>query len=202
MQTAVSTVENWSLEILTGKKTLEIFNHEYSIAAPVSERLETAIRRIEFVRKYTMTLLDDLESVDWFWMPEGFKTHIAWQVGHIAMSEYGLTLYQQRGRNREVDAALMSSKFRKLFMRGTTPSVDIENHPSPEEILSVLDKVHQQMRIEIVTYDDDALDKPLGPPTSSYATRYGALLFAGDHEMIHAGQIGMLRRLMGKEPLR
>ena len=68
---------------------MEIFNHEYSIAAPVSERLETAIRRIEFVRKYTMTLLDDLEPADWFWMPEGFKTHIAWQVGHIAMSSTG-----------------------------------------------------------------------------------------------------------------
>ena len=118
------------------------------------------------------------------------------------MSEYGLTLFQQRGRNREVDAGLMSSKFRKLFMRGTVPSIDIENHPSPDEILSVLDKVHQQMRTEIVTYDGDALDQELGPPTSSYATRYGALLFAGDHEMIHAGQIGMLRRLMGKAPLR
>ena len=196
---------------------MEIFKHEYSIAAPVSERLETAIRRIEFVRNYTMTLLEDLEPDDWFWMPGGsktggsetggsetgnFTTHIAWQVGHIAMSEYGLTLFQQRGRNREVDAKLMSSKFRKLFMRGTDPSQDIENHPSPDEILSVLDKVHQQMRTEIVTYDGDSLDQELGPPTSSYATRYGALLFAGDHEMIHAGQIGMLRRLMGKAPLR
>ena len=190
---------------------MEIFKHEYSIAAPVSERLETAIRRIEFVRKYTMTLLEDLEPDDWFWMPGGttggsetgdFKTHIAWQVGHIAMSEYGLTLFQQRGRNREVDAELMSSKFRKLFMRGTDPSQDIESHPSPEEILSVLDKVHQQMRTEIVTYDGDALDQELGPPTSAYGTRYGALLFAADHEMLHAGQIGLLRRLMGKAPLR
>ena len=53
---------------------MEIFKHEYSIAAPVSERLETAIRRIEFVRKYTMTLLEDLEPDDWFWMPGGSKT--------------------------------------------------------------------------------------------------------------------------------
>ena len=196
---------------------MEIFNHEYSIAAPVSERLETAIRHIEFVRKYTMTLLEDLEPDDWFWMPGGsktsgletgdsetgeFKTHIAWQVGHIAISEYGLTLYQQRGRDREVDAGLMSSKFRKLFMRGTDPSLDIENHPSPDEILLVLDNVHRQMRTEIVSFDGEALDQELGPPTSSYATRYGALLFAGDHEMLHAGQIGMLRRLMGKAPLR
>jgi len=181
---------------------MEIFEHQYPSAVGTSDRLATAIRRIEFARNYTMTLLADLAPEDWFWTPENYPTHIGWQVGHLAMSEYGLTLFQQRGRNREIDAGLMSGKFRKLFMRGTEPSLDFENHPTPEEILDVLGKVHEQMRREIATYDGDALDEPLGPPTSAYATRYGALLFAGDHEMIHAGQIGMLRRLMGKAPVR
>lgn len=181
---------------------MKIFDHKYDLAAVVSERLETAIRRIEFARNYTMTLLGDLEPEDWFWMPDNYPTHIAWQVGHLAMSEYGLTLFQQRGRDREVDAGLMSGKFRKLFMRGTTPSTDFEAHPQPDEILQVLENVHRQMRTEIVGFDGEDLDEALGPPTSSYATRYGALLFAGDHEMIHAGQIGMLRRLMGKPPVR
>lgn len=181
---------------------MEIFDHEYELAESVSERLATAIRRIEFARNYTMTLLEGLDPEDWFWMPDQYPTHIAWQVGHLAMSEYGLTLFQQRGRNREVDAGLMSSKFRKLFMRGTTPSIDFDNHPKPDEILQVLVNVHQQMRAEVVGFDGSKLDEPLGPPTSAYATRYGALLFAGDHEMIHAGQIGMLRRLMGKAPVR
>jgi uncharacterized damage-inducible protein DinB len=30
----------------------------------------------------------------------------------------------------------------------------------------------------------------------------GALNFSADHEYLHAGQIGLLRRLLGKEPLR
>jgi hypothetical protein len=29
-----------------------------------------------------------------------------------------------------------------------------------------------------------------------------ALLFSSKHEMLHAGQIGLLRRLFGKQPLR
>lgn len=179
-----------------------MFEHIYPSAENVSERLATAIRRIEFSRNYMLTLLDDLSDDDWFWTPENYTTHIAWQVGHIAMSEYGLTLFQQRGRDREIDAELMSSKFRKQFMRGTTPSTDRENHPRPTEILEVLGRVHEQMRKEIVTFDGPELDEPLGPPTSAYASRYGALLFAGDHEMLHAGQIGMLRRMMGKPALR
>jgi hypothetical protein len=33
-------------------------------------------------------------------------------------------------------------------------------------------------------------------------TRLGALLFSSHHEMLHAGQIGVLRRLLGKAPVR
>ena len=33
-------------------------------------------------------------------------------------------------------------------------------------------------------------------------TKLGALFFCSVHEMMHAGQIGLLRRLLGKSPLR
>lgn len=179
-----------------------MFEHQYPSADGVSEKLAIAIRHIEFARNYSRSLLDGLEDEDWFWSPDQFTTHIAWQVGHLAMSEYGLTLFRQRGRDLSVDQQLMSSKFRKLFMRGTRPIADRSAYPEPAEILAVLDRVHAQMRIEIVGFDGSGLDEPLDPPHAAYATRYGALLFAGDHEMIHSGQIGMLRRLMGKDPIR
>lgn len=179
-----------------------MFDHQYASAEGLPDRLAIAVRKIEFARNYTRTLLEGLNDDDWFWMPPEYPTHIAWQVGHLAMSEYGLTLFQQRGRDREVDAGLMTSRFRKMFMRGTTPSADRETHPTPSEILETLERVHHQMRREVPTFSLDALDEPLGPPTSAFATRYGALLFAGDHEMLHAGQIGVLRRLMGKDPVR
>jgi hypothetical protein len=112
-----------------------------------------------------------------------------------------LTLFRQRGR-QDVDSELMSGKFRKLFMRGTEPKPDREAYPTPAEIRKVLERVHEQMRVEIVGFDGDCLDEPVDAPHSAFATRYGALLFAGDHEMLHAGQIGLLRRVMGKSPLR
>ena len=43
------------------------------------------------------------------------------------------------------------------------------------------------MRVEIVGFDGDGLDEPVDAPHAAFATRYGALLFAGDHEMLHAG---------------
>lgn len=180
---------------------MEFFEHQYDIPDGVSDRLELVLRRIMFVRKYTMSLLEDLSDEDWYWMPESFPTHIAWQVGHIAMSHYGLTLFRQRGRNREVDTTLMSSKFRKLFMKGTTPKPGAEDNPTPEELLGALDRVLQQTIVELPNFED-ILDEPVDAPHAAFGTKYGSLLFVADHEMLHSGQIGMLRRLMGKEPLR
>ena len=179
---------------------MDIFEHQYPVTE-VSIRLQIAWRQIEFARNYTLTLLEGLSEADWFWSPSNFPTHIAWQVGHLAMSQYGLTLFRQRGR-AENDGELMSGRFRKLFMRGTVPSTDRSAYPTSLEILEVLNRVHAQMRSELPAYDSADLDAPLDAPHAAYATRYGALLFAADHEMLHAGQIGMLRRLMGKAPLR
>ncbi len=179
---------------------MSIFDHEYQLPEGLSERLQLVLRRIEFTRRYTLLLLDDLTDEEWFWMPEAYPTHIAWQVGHIAMSHYGLTLFRQRGR-AEVDTTLMSGKFRKLFMKGTTPKSGSENYPQPSEILEVLQRVYQQTLAEIVTFESH-LDESVDAPHAAFGTRYGSLLFVADHEMLHAGQIGMLRRLMGKEALR
>ncbi len=190
------------IPFLSTKLRSNMFEHDYDIATDIPQRLQIALRQIEFARVYSSSLLEGLTDDQWFWTPDGLTTHIAWQVGHLTMSEYGLTLFQQRGRDRDIDKKLMSSSFRKLFMRGTIPVADREAYPSPGEILESLNRVHAQMRVEVPAFDDAELDSPIGPPHSGYATRYGALLFAGDHEMIHAGQIGILRRLMGLEPLR
>ena len=199
---------------------MDIFDHQFNVATPVSARVEIAIRQMEFARRYTLSLLEDLEPDQWYWPPGNSDTseqensaseqessgeyvsHIAWQCGHIAMAQYGLTLFLQRGRVREIDAKLMTGKFRKLFMRGTTPTSSQDDYPDTQEILETLGRVHQQMLTEVPTFDDSELDSASEPPHAGYATRYGALLFAGHHEMLHAGQIGMLRRLMGKNPLR
>lgn len=185
---------------------MTIFEHDAGVNVNLSPRLEIVVKNVEFVRRYTLSLLEDLTDDEWFWTPtestEQFTTHIAWQAGHIAMAQYGLMLFRQRGRDREVDETLMSGKFRKLFLRGTEPQPDRHLYPQPQEIRAVMDRVHQQVLKEVPEFDGAQLDEPTEPPHAAFATRFGALLFAGGHEMLHAGQIGLLRRLMGKAPLR
>lgn len=168
-----------------------------------SDRIAIVLAQLNSSREYLHSLVDDLTTEQWFWTPadENCCTHIAWQVGHIAMAEYGLMLFRQRGR-AEVDLELMPGTFRKPFAKGSQPVTDPQRYPAPEAILAQLDRIHRQVLEEVPLMDDAGLDEPLDPPYAGYATRYGAMLMAVHHEMLHCGQIGLLRRLMGLPPVR
>jgi DinB superfamily len=163
--------------------------------------LELAIKQIEFARGYTLSILAEIEEEDWFVMPAGCPTHVAWQVGHLAMAQYGLCLFRQRGR-QENDAELMSSSFRKQFSRGSVPEADASKYPSPAEIRATFDRVHAQVLKELPALTPEQLKEPVEPPFAVEATKLGCLLFCSHHEMLHAGQLGLLRRLLGKSPIR
>lgn len=173
-------------------------------------RVEVALQLLVSARQYLGTMLDGLTDDDWFWVPNTglvsgseppYCSHIAWQVGHIAMAEYGLMLFRQRGR-AEVDLDLMPGSFRKRFAKGSAPNNDRTAYPPPAEIRQQLDKIHAQVLLEVPSFSAASLDEPLDPPTAGFPTKYGALLMASQHEMLHCGQIGVLRRLLGRNPVR
>ena len=164
-------------------------------------QLEFAIERMTRMRQYTLTLIENLPDDEWLKMPAGCPTQIAWQVGHIAMAQYGLCLMRVRD-SQPGDRDLMSREFRKQFSKGTTPDADPANNPSPAEIRRVFDAVHAQVLREAPTFDPAELEKPLAAPHQMFTTKLAALHFSADHEMLHAGQIGLIRRLLGKEPVR
>ena len=71
--------------------------------------LEIARRQLDFAREYTLSLLVDIADDEWFVMPPGAPSHLAWQVGHVAMAEYGLCLFRQRARKSGVCGGELSS---------------------------------------------------------------------------------------------
>ncbi len=163
--------------------------------------LHLVCEQLVFARQYTLSLLDDIPLDDWFRQPLAGVTHVAWQVGHLAMAQYGLCLFRMRGR-READAGLMSSGFRKKFSRGSQPDPDPARHPSAAEIRDVLDRVYHQAMEELPHYAAGALAEPIEEPYAVYPNRLGGLVFCACHEMLHAGQIGLLRRALGKPAVR
>jgi hypothetical protein len=163
-------------------------------------RLRLALEQLELVRRYTIRLLDAIDVKDWFRQPPGGITHVAWQVGHLAMAEYRLALQRTRGRRSE-DAELISDEFLRLFARESTPDPDRARYPSPEAIRMVFDRVHQQALLEVPRLSEEELDQPVDPPHPIARTKFSSLMWCAVHEGVHAGQIGLLRRLHGYPPL-
>ena len=164
-------------------------------------RLDLACQQIAFARRYTLELLEDVEDSDWFRQPNEGVTHLAWQVGHLAMAEYALTMIRVRGKEPE-DEEIIPANFFRRFQKGTTPTPDADQYPTPQEIRQILERVHRQALKELAGYRDEDLDVKLPEPHAVFDTKLGSVFFCSVHELIHGGQIGLLRRLLGKKPLR
>ncbi|MBB3207583.1 hypothetical protein FHS27_003408 [Rhodopirellula rubra] len=163
--------------------------------------LQAAIGQIQFARQYTLELLAATPQDRWFEIPNGSVTHIAWQVGHLAVSQYGLMMFRIRGRRPE-DLDLIPGRFRKTYGRGGKPPLSSDGQPTPEELLAKLELVHRTAMDEIASLDPNSLLDEVDMPYAVYPCKLGAILFCPMHESIHAGQIGVTRRHLGLESVR
>jgi hypothetical protein len=96
----------------------------------------------------------------------------------------------------------MQGWLRKNFGKGTQPSTDVESIPSRDELLAILDRIHQRSMAEASNFEPSRLAEPADMPYAVFPLKLGALLFAPLHESIHIGQIGSLRRMLGLSPVR
>jgi hypothetical protein len=158
------------------------------------------LQSITRARDYTNFLLADTSAADWFQMPHEGVSHIAWQVGHLAFAQYGLALKRIRGKRTD-DAQLLPAEFVENFGRGSAPVSDVKTYPAVEEIRHVFDRMHRQVLEEIAALPDEVLDEPILDPHPRFSTKAGSLIWCAEHELVHAGQIGLLRRLLGQQPL-
>ncbi|MCR9198316.1 MAG: DinB family protein [Planctomycetaceae bacterium] len=163
--------------------------------------LQAARGQIDFARRYTLELLDATPQELWFEMPAELPTHIAWQVGHLAVSQYGLLMFRIRGREPE-DLDLIPGTFRKAYGRGGKPKSDPSVQPTADEFLDRLHRVHEQAMRELADTDPQVLLDPVDMPYAVYPAKLGAILFCPMHEQLHGGQIGLLRRALGLESVR
>jgi hypothetical protein len=163
-------------------------------------RLQIATDRIKFSRDYSLRLIDNVPKSEWFQMPSPDVTHLAWQVGHLAIAEYRLALERIRG-DRIEDASLISQAFLRQFGKDSVPQADPTKYPSPSDIRGILDRVHSQSLHELAELPEAEWDKPPLKPHPLFKSKIDGLFWCAHHEMLHAGQIGLLRRLLGHSPM-
>lgn len=162
---------------------------------------ELLARQLDDTRDWTNKLLADLRGDDWGFQPGEGLAHPLWLCGHLATSQDTLI------HVRCLDGGVMAEAFRAHFPIGQpVRSVREHAYPAPEEVLSVMREVHDATLAVVRSMSDDLLVEPAmgagGRPHPHYQDKAGAVSHCARHEAFHAGQIAMIRRLLGKSFLR
>ena len=162
---------------------------------------EVLAEQLDGSRDWTIKLIADLEGDQWTFQPAEGVQHALWICGHLAVAEHLLVLTRSLGRG-EPDA-----EFAKHFPVGApVRSGRDDDHPSPQVVRARMDGTHAQVLEAIRSMSEEQLAARCygkdGTTHPHYTTNRGAIAHCSRHEGFHAGQIAMLRRLMGKSFLR
>ena len=121
--------------------------------------------------------------------------HVKYVAGHLLNSQYGLAMIA--GINPEV-------KWNDLFaVMGLSKAKDDVLYPGIEEIKSEWNGMHEKIRNGLEELTSEKLNAKPPTPFDQVANSVGGLwTFINHHQAYHIGQIGILRRGFGKEPMR
>ena len=166
----------------------------------MSTRLTALTDSILFARNYTVELIDTIPQAEWFTMPAGCPSNVAWQVGHLATAEARLVLLRACGRDAEAEG--LPAAYIPLFLRTMVVEPDPAKYPSAQEIRAVFDRIHEASLRALKDLSDNDLDAVVeGAQHRFCRTRFDFLRWCSHHEFLHTGQIGLIRRMLGHKPV-
>jgi len=163
---------------------------------------ELLIDQLEFTRDWTLRLLADLKGDDWSFQPAPGLAHALFLCGHFAVSQDVLV------HIRCLNKPALTDSFKDHFPIGKPVAGTREQkYPPLDSILSTMADLHKKTCDAIRAMPDSLLDEPAfaadgKSPHPHYRDKRGAISHCSRHEAFHAGQIAMIRRLLGRTFLR
>jgi hypothetical protein len=131
--------------------------------------------------------LDGITHEESLVQPQPFGNCINWITGHLVCQRSSiLTMVGEQPIWGEVEMA--------MYKRGAPPIKDGAKALPFDRIMADLDRSQERLIPALARLTEDQLTK--GDERGTLADKLGFLHF---HEAYHAGQIGLLRRLVGKE---
>lgn len=140
-------------------------------------------------RYVTNTYLSDLSDHDILVRPAPNAHHIAWQLGHLLLSEAVMVNGVRAGTGITFPAGFEvchSAEERGVYL-------------SKAQYIELRDSQREKTIALVQAVSDAELAMPGPEKMRGYAPTKGAVLLAiGTHEMMHSGQMAVVRRLLEK----
>ena len=141
-----------------------------------------------------VVLSDDLQSQHLMFQLAPSRSHIMWNVGHLACA-FDQIVSPVVGLDSKFDEAYVG-----MFGIGSQPVTDIAAYPSLQELTDLVETIVGSVltRLDSLSDTDLATVLPESSPVKALFPTLGALLGAAVfHAGYHTGQIALLRRAQG-----
>jgi len=142
--------------------------------------------------------LSDLSDADLLVRPVPAANHLAWQLGHLVLAEQQLLGDYLPGAGfPELPAG-----FAKQHSKETAAIDPPAGFGTREQYLSLFNKARDATLAAVAKMSDADFDKPTTGNMAKFAPNVGALLLlVSNHVLMHAGQVTVVRRKLGKPVL-
>ena len=154
------------------------------------------VLRSSFGRSQMVTtmLIADLSDADIMQRPATGANHIAWQLGHLASS---LNYFGDAIKPESMPP--LPEGFADQHSKETASNDDPAAFLKKDEYVRLLDQQRAAMLSLLDTLQDDDLVAGAPEDMRNFAPQVVDMVgLAAEHEMMHSGQISVLRRKLGK----
>ncbi|WP_179013582.1 DinB family protein [Paenibacillus sp. 79R4] len=150
---------------------------------------EAIFDQIEFIRSQTLKMVQGLTEEEVRTIPDGFRNHILWNLGHIAFVQ---------DRFAFLLAGLPSGlpeQYREWFANGTSPLEWTGQEPDFAEVCRIAGEQPSEIRRLLSGRLDEPTVQPFTTSSGFTMDRIGSLLsFSLYHEGMHFGIIKQFKK--------
>ncbi|MFQ3651798.1 MAG: DinB family protein, partial [Gemmataceae bacterium] len=139
----------------------------------------------------------DLSDTDLLVRPVPQANHIAWQVGHLILTECSLADFLPAAHYPSLPEGFAAQHNKE--MAGKEPATGFLERAA---YVSLFNQAREATLCGLAALSEADLDRPLNGPLAQLAPTLGALiLLQSNHTLMHAGQFSVVRRKLGKPVL-
>ncbi len=151
---------------------------------------------INFSHQITLQYVSDLNDADLLVRSVPAANHIAWQLGHLILSEQQM-IGELGHRMPE-----LPSGYAEAYGPEASKSNDSAKFAKKADYLALMEKVRGATLAALDATPEVQFDKPAPESMRAYAPTVAAVFtMVGTHEMMHTGQFVPIRRKLGKPVL-
>lgn len=157
------------------------------------------LKQTQEAHNWTYKLIDSVPEHLWDVTPDALESNIAWQVGHLIISEYYHAILVIKGFDAEITAKIDLKTHNHLYGYNSDPKNQV-GKANPLLLREQLHFIQKKVLTTIgelpVTDLEVAVEQPIKQKHPVAVTKFDAISWNIKHTMWHCGQMATIKRMV------